>query len=178
MNMSSNDTNSAAHIWARAAQALRPPPQLPLSDWIEQTIQLQQGLAAEPGPIRLWPWQRAIADAVADNERVTVCKSARVGYTALLDGITGHFCVNDPAAILVLMPTESDARDHVVSNVEATFGASPALRGILGNPGKGEHGRITICHRPFAGGSLRVVAAKAPRNLRRITARVLLIDEC
>ena len=31
--------------------------------------------------------------------------------------------------------------------------------------------------RRFAGGSLKVVAAKAPRNLRRHTARVLLVDE-
>jgi phage terminase large subunit GpA-like protein len=32
-------------------------------------------------------------------------------------------------------------------------------------------------HRRFPGGSLKVVAARAPRNLRRHTARVLLIDE-
>jgi phage terminase large subunit GpA-like protein len=32
-------------------------------------------------------------------------------------------------------------------------------------------------HRRFAGGSLKVVASKAPRNLRRHTARVLFIDE-
>jgi phage terminase large subunit GpA-like protein len=32
-------------------------------------------------------------------------------------------------------------------------------------------------HRRFPGGSLKVVAARAPRNLRRHTARVLLCDE-
>jgi phage terminase large subunit GpA-like protein len=39
-------------------------------------------------------------------------------------------------------------------------------------------GRDTILSRFFPGGSLKIVAAKAPRNLRRHTARVLLIDEC
>jgi len=104
--------------WPRVADALRPPPQLPLSEWIEQTIRLPQGLSAEPGPIRLWPWQKGIPDAIAQTERVTVCKSARVGYTSLLDGVTAHFCLNDPTSILILMPTESDARDHVVSEQE------------------------------------------------------------
>jgi phage terminase large subunit GpA-like protein len=37
--------------------------------------------------------------------------------------------------------------------------------------------RSTILSRRFAGGSLKTVAAKAPRNLRRHTARILLVDE-
>src|SRR3954470_17858580 len=42
-----------------------------------------------------------------------------------------------------------------------------------------EHGedRSTILHRLFAGGRLKVVASKSPRNLRRHTARVLFVDE-
>jgi len=40
-----------------------------------------EGLAAEPGRVRLWPWQRAIADAISDPacERVTLLKPTRVG---------------------------------------------------------------------------------------------------
>src|SRR4029077_10644261 len=37
--------------------------------------------------------------------------------------------------------------------------------------------RNTLLSRRFAGGSLKVVAARAPRNLRRHTVRILLIDE-
>jgi hypothetical protein len=53
----------------RAFEALIPPPQIPLSEWIEQTIRLPQGLPGEPGPSRLWPWQRVIVDAIAESER-------------------------------------------------------------------------------------------------------------
>jgi phage terminase large subunit GpA-like protein len=52
---------------------------------VERNICLPQGLRAEPGSIKLWPWQKGIADAIAETERVTVCKNARVGYTSLLD---------------------------------------------------------------------------------------------
>lgn len=58
----------------------------PLPAWIERTIQLPTGAAAEPGPIKLYPYQTGIAAAIGDPaiERVSVLKSAMIGYTALL----------------------------------------------------------------------------------------------
>src|SRR5262249_50648386 len=40
-----------------------------------------------------------------------------------------------------------------------------------------EAARNTLLSRRLAGGSLKIVASRAPRNLRRHTARVLLVDE-
>ena len=61
-------------VRARALASLRPPPRLPLSAWIEANVVLPQGTTAIPGPMRLWPYQRAIADSIADAavERVVV----------------------------------------------------------------------------------------------------------
>jgi phage terminase large subunit GpA-like protein len=95
----------------------------------------------------------------------------------LLTGLIGHHCVNDPAPILAVLPTESDCRDYVASDIEPIFAASPSLRGVLGEPGRTDAGRNTIVHRMGEGWSLKVVAAKAPRNLRRHAARILLVDE-
>ena len=33
--------------------------------------------------------------------------------------------------ILALLPTEADARDYVVSDIEQIFAATPVLRGVL-----------------------------------------------
>ena len=156
-------------VLVRALGTLRPPPLEPVSTWLEGHLRLPPGLAAEGGPIRLWPTQRGIADALADPaiERVTLVKSARSGFTTLLTGLIAHYCVNDPAPILAVLPTESDCRDDVASDVEPIFAASPSLRGVLGEPGRTEAGRNTIVHRMGEGWSLKVVAAKAPRNHRR-----------
>jgi hypothetical protein len=35
-----------------------------LSQWIESHVSLPEGLVAEPGPMRLWPYQRGVADAI------------------------------------------------------------------------------------------------------------------
>ena len=141
-------------------------------------MMLPRGVTATPGPMRLWPHQREIADAIGDSEieRVTIVKPVRVGFTSLLTAALGSSVANDPAPILSLQPTDADCRDYVVSDIEPTFDATPELAGVL----SADHGverRNTMLHRRFAGGSLKVVAARAPRNLRRHTARVLFVDE-
>jgi phage terminase large subunit GpA-like protein len=163
-----------------ALRSLIPPPRLRLSEWIERNIRLPEGSTALPGPVRLWPYQREIADAIADPaiERVTLVKSVRVGFSTLLTAAIGHFASNEPAPVMLLLPTESDARDAMVSDIEPLFAASPALRGVLTDGGDDGEMRNTLLSRRFPGGSLKIVAAKAPRNLRRHTVRILLIDEC
>jgi phage terminase large subunit GpA-like protein len=120
-------------IGQRIRARFAPPPRLPLSTWLEGNIRLPEGLSAVAGPLRLWPWQRQIADAISDPlvERVSLVKAARVGFTTLLTGAIGAFVANDPAPILVLLPTEADARDYMVSDIEPIFAASPALRRSL-----------------------------------------------
>jgi phage terminase large subunit GpA-like protein len=165
-------------IRRRALQALVPPARLPLSEWMEAAMVLPQETSAMPGKVRLWPYQRAIADAMTDPEveRVTLVKSVRVGFTTLMTGALASFVANEPAPVLALLPTEADARDFVVSDLEPVFDATPSLRGLL-SADQAEGGRSTLMHRRFPGGSLKVVAAKSPRNLRRHNVRVLLIDE-
>lgn len=159
-----------------ALAALKPPAKLALSTWIEGHVFLPSALAAQPGRMRLWAPQREIADSIGDDsvERITILKSARVGATQLMVGALGHFVQNDPSPVLCVVPAEADARHLVVSVVEPTFNESPALRAALTAGGAS---RDTMLHRQFAGGSLSVVSARAPRNLRARTARVLFADE-
>jgi phage terminase large subunit GpA-like protein len=160
---------------AAAFRVLAPPPHLKLSGWLEKELRLP-ATSAQPGPIRLWPFQRAIADAIGDPaiERVTVVKPTRIGYTSLLVGAIASYVANEPTTILALLPTEGDARDFTVSDLEPLFQATPAVAAALS---ANEHDRSTLLSRQFGGGSLKIVAARAPRNLRRHSVRVLLADE-
>ena len=53
---------------------------------------------------------------------------------------------NEPAPILCLLPTEADCRDYMVSDLEPTFQASPALRGALSREVDHGEDRSTILH--------------------------------
>ncbi|AXS42406.1 phage terminase large subunit family protein [Breoghania sp. L-A4] len=165
-------------IRRNALAALRPPPKMRLSDWIESHVQLPSDVSSIPGPVRLWAFQREIADAIGDStiERVTLVKPVRVGFSTLLTGALASFVANDPAPILSLLPTEADCRDYVVSDIEPIFSASPTLTGLIVDDND-PSGRNTLLSRRFPGGSLKIVAAKAPRNLRRHNVRILFIDE-
>lgn len=162
----------------RAMAALVPPSRLPLSQWIETHLRLPQGVSDQPGKVRLWAPQRGIAEAISDPaiERVTLVKPVRVGFTTLLTGAIASYVANDPSPILALLPREADCRDYVVSDVEPIFEATPALQGLLSSVSD-ESDRNTLLSRRFPGGSLKVIAAKAPHNLRRHNVRILLIDE-
>jgi phage terminase large subunit GpA-like protein len=169
---------TAVNVCNAALRVLAPPPRLRLSEWIEANLVLPQGVTALPGAVRLWPYQVGIADAISDpaSERITLVKPVRVGFTTLLTGAIAAYIVNEPSPILALLPTESDARDYIVSDIEPIFSVSPALRGALSGDTEGGE-RNTLLHRRFGGGSLKVVAARAPCNLRRHTAKILLVDE-
>jgi phage terminase large subunit GpA-like protein len=164
-------------IRRNALQALRPPQRISTADWIEANIFLPAESSATPGRMQLWPYQRGICDALDDPEieRVSVAKSARIGYTALLGGIIASYVSNAPAPILAIQPTSDDARDWSVE-LEQVFEASPALRGLLSDEAD-ESGRSTMLARRFPGGSLKFLAARSPRTLRRHTAKILCLDE-
>jgi hypothetical protein len=90
--------------------------------------------------------------------------------TALLTGAIRSFAANEPCPVLVLLPTESDSRDDVVADVGTIFAATP-VRGTLKQMEDGE--RKTLLHRRFPGSSVKIVAARPPRNLRRHRVRAL-----
>lgn len=167
-----------ADIMARARRRLMPPMREQLSTWVEREMILPPEVADVAGPVALWPFQRGIADAFTDPllDRITLVKPTRVGFSTLLTGIVGHYCVNDPCPIIVYLPTDDDCRDYMVSDVEPIFAASPALQSVLSGD-LDEAGRNTLSQRRFPGGSLKILAAKSPRNFRRHNAKVVLFDE-
>ena len=126
--------------------AFAPPPKLQLSTWMEEHIPLPAGDAAVPGKMRLYGYQREIADVIGDPliERVTVIKSARTLLVGALANV--H---NDPSSLLCLLPVKDDARNFVVSQVEPVFAESPVVK--LDAPKSHAHDRDTMLFRRFAG---------------------------
>jgi phage terminase large subunit GpA-like protein len=156
---------------------LRPPAKITLSEWAEQNFVLAEGSSARPGRFRLWPYQKEMLDAIGDSsiERVSVIKSARVGYTkSLMAGIAATVAT-DPCAIILLVPTDDDARGYAVDEIEPAFDQSPALKGLI-KTGRMD-GRNTLTMKSFVGGSLKILSARSPRNLRRHDAKKLFVDE-
>lgn len=163
---------------AETLQLLVPPPRLSLADWAEQEFRLPERSSAQPGRFRLWKYQRGWLDAIGDRTktRVTIIKAARTGFTKCLGATIGSYAANDPCSIILLVPTDDDTRRYAVDEIEPSFEETPALRNVM-RRGRAD-GRNTLTMKSFlGGGSLKILAARSPRNLRAHDAKVLLIDE-
>lgn len=158
---------------------LKPPPKLTLSQWAERYAVLSKETSAQTGRFRAFAYQRGIMDAITDPSvtTVTVRKSARIGYTKILDHVVGYYIHQDPAAILAVQPRVEDAEDYSSTELAPMLRDTPVLAAIAGDARARDSGN-TILKKLFRNGaSVRLVGANSPGGFRRITARIILFDE-
>ena len=98
-------------LLSNALDLWRPPQRLKLSEWADRYARLSAESAAAAGKWRTIPYQREIMDAFTDPriDMVVVQKSARVGYTKILNNLIGYHIHQDPCPIMVVQPTVEDA---------------------------------------------------------------------
>lgn len=159
-------------------RALRPPPRLSLSQWADRYFVLSAESAAEPGRWRTLPYQRGMMDAITDPnvEQVSVMKSARIGYTKVLNAAIGYFMHQDPCPIMVVQPTVEDAQGYSKEEIAPMLRDCDVLRDLIQEP-KAKTSESTILHKSFPGGSLSMVGANSGRGFRRVSRRVVIFDE-
>lgn len=170
-------------ILARAAdESFRPPPILSLSEWADRKFYLSPESAAEPGRWRTLPYQKGMMDAVTDPtvEKISVMKSARVGYTKMIDATVGYFIDQDQCSMLVVQPTVDDAKGFSKEEIAPMLRDCPDLAKIIFNDeeemGPKDSGN-TILHKRFPGGVLSLAGANSAAGFRRVTRRVVIFDE-
>jgi phage terminase large subunit GpA-like protein len=159
---------------------LTPPPDLTVSQWADTNRKLSSEASAEPGQ---WltsraEYQRGVMDAVSDPdvETVVVMSSSQVGKTEVVNNTVAYHIDQDPAPIMVVMPTERDAETWSKDRFAPMARDTPCLSGRISDP-KSRDGSNKILHKRFAGGHLTIVGANAPSGLASRPIRILLCDE-
>lgn len=175
--------NAAATIGQLRKDALRtltPPPRLTISEWADRYRRLSPESSAEPGQFRTSraEYQRGIMDAVTDPavDRLVVMSSAQIGKTAVLENVIGYYISQDPAPILVLMPTLEMAQAFSKDRLSTMLRDTPILRGQVKDPRARDSGN-TMLHKTFAGGHITLTGANSPANLASRPIRIVLGDE-
>lgn len=161
------------------AEALKPPPKLTLSQWANRYAHLSPETSADAGKFRAFGYQNGIMDSITDPsvKQVTVIKSARVGYTKILDHVVGYFIHQDPSPLLLVQPRVEDAEDYSRTEIAPMLRDTPVLAEIAGDL-KAKDSNQRILKRVFRNGaSVAFIGANSPGGFRRITARVAAFDE-
>jgi phage terminase large subunit GpA-like protein len=158
---------------------LKPPPKLSLSEWANQNAVLSAENSAQTGKFRAFGYQRGLWDAITDPTvtKVSMMKSARVGYSLLLSHVIGYFTSQDPSPILMVHPRTEDAERFSKTNVAPMLRDTPCLAAIQA-PAKTRDSGNTILVKSFLNSSsLTLVGANSPAGLRALTVRIVLFDE-
>lgn len=163
-----------------AAQALRPLPNLSVSDWADQYRMLSSESSAEPGRWRTdrAPYQRDIMDSFTDLRirRVVVMSCSQVGKSDVMNNVIGRFAHLAPAPILMIQPTVDMAQDYSKSRIAPMIRDTKALRDIFRDVKSRESGN-TILSKLFPGGRLIMGGANSPAGLASRPIKILLADE-
>lgn len=163
---------------AEVLLAWAPPPKLTLSQWADEHAILSAESSADLGKWRTIPYQRGIMDAITDRhiEAVTVMKSARVGWTKIINHAIGFHMHYDPCPIMVVQPTIGDAEGYSKDEIAPMLRDTEVLMALVPESNRRDGGN-TILHKQFPGGQLRLVGADSPRGFRRVSIRFLAFDE-
>lgn len=161
-----------------ALEAFRPPEKLTLSEWADKFAFLSAESSAEAGRWHTLPYQKGMMDAVTDPsvEQITVMKSARVGYTKMINHAIGFHIHQDPCPIMVVQPTVEDAQGYSKEEIAPMLRDTPCIAGLV-TEAKAKDGSNTILQKGFPGGTLSLVGANSPRGFRRVSRRIVLFDE-
>lgn len=173
-----NWSQTVGDLAARVRGAWRPPVRLDLNAWAEDRFYLSAESAAEPGRWRSIPYQRGILNAFTDPDvyQVSVMKSARVGWTKVVNAVVGYHMDMDPCPIMVVQPTIEDAQGYSKEEIAPMLRDCPALAAIAPAE-KTRDGDNTILAKRYRGGSVSIVGANSPRGFRRVSRKVVLFDE-
>lgn len=173
---------SVEEIITRARRAWKPSPKLTLSEWADREYVLSAESSAQSGKWTTIPYQKGIMDAFTDRRviSVSVMKSARVGWTKIVNAFVGYSIHHDPASMMVVQPTVEDAKGYSKEEIAPMLRDVPALAAIViedaEDKGPRDSGN-TILHKKFPGGVLQFVGANSGAGFRRVSRKRVLFDE-
>jgi phage terminase large subunit GpA-like protein len=169
---------SLSQLEKSAYAAFKPPKKLTLSEWADEYAYLSAESSAEGGRWHTLPYQKAMMDAITDPkiEQVTVMKSARVGYSKILNHIIAYHIHQDPCGIMVVQPTIEDAAGYSKEEIAPMIRDTKVLTNLVSDA-KTRDSNNTILQKQFPGGVLSLVGANSARGFRRVSRRIVLFDE-
>ena len=169
---------SISELEKSAYAAFKPPKKLTLSEWADEYAYLSAESSAEGGRWHTLPYQKAMMDAITDPkiEQVTVKKSARVGYSKILNHIIAYHIHQDPCGIMVVQPTIEDAAGYSKEEIAPMIRDTKVLTNLVSDA-KTRDSNNTILQKQFPGGVLSLVGANSARGFRRVSRRIVLFDE-
>jgi len=177
------ELKAAARWSARRAllEASRRPAPVSVAPWVTKNLRVPDG----PHEGKLYqssetPYLTEILECLSDEHpcnRVSVRKSAQLGYTLCLMGWVGAVIAQRGARSMIVMPTISAAGDFVDEKLAPLIERTrPLYARVLPTKQKSGEGSTRLVKK-YPGGSCRITGANSSADLRSKTVQYIAADE-
>ena len=156
-------------IGKTAAQCLKIPPRITLSEWADT----YRYIPSESGSINgRWrtsyaPYQKEMMDAISDplSERVVIMCSAQIGKSELLLNTIGYYIHQEPCNIAVVQASGAAAQGFSKERFSPMVRVTPVLRDLVAD-NKSKETSSTVRTKQFVGGFLNFLSGSNPSELK------------
>lgn len=153
---------------------------LNLVDWADKYRNLSPESSSEIGRwnTNRTPYMKEPMEVISDKktEEIVIMASAQVGKTELILNLIGYCIHQDPAPIMVVLPTEEIANAFSEDRLATMIRDTDVLKNRVFES-KSRNTSNTKLHKNFEGGHITIVGANAPSSLASRPIKILLCDE-
>ena len=134
------------------------PDDLTVSQWADKYRRLSPESSAEAGPWRTkkTPYLKEVMDAFTDPtvRHIVMVAASQVGKSEAMNNIIGYIIDQDPGSILMIEPTNGDAREYSKLRIAPMVRDTKVLRNRVAKTLRGDTGN-TILQKSYPGGAGR-----------------------
>lgn len=169
-----------AEIVMRGLEMLEPRERISIIEWAEENIILPD-TTPMPGPFRIEnsPHLAEILEAVADPSvrKITIMGSAQLGKTLFEMIVWAYKVVNDPAPMLIMQPTDREARAFAQQKLEPLIESSPVLKKFVADKKRGAGNDSTTRMKVYRGGTTEIISGTAKGTTRQRSVKYTMADD-
>lgn len=162
------------------AAAIRPDPDLTITQWAEQHRVLSSETSAEPGPWRTErvPHTREIMDVLSPldpTQEVTFVAGTQVGKTEVGNNFIGFIIDVAPGPTMMVYPTSNTGKRSSRTRLAKMIEATPRLRAKISDASRDQSNSASL--KQFPGGVLAIAGANSAAELKSMPVKNLFEDE-
>lgn len=179
MSISPIQADNLRSATRRGLIALHRPRPMTAVEWMNENYYLPVESSYQEGKWETLPFQVAIINSMGNDEirENNLIKSARVGYSKMLLGVTAFLLEHKKRNGLLFQPTDGDAENFMKAHVEPVIRDVPKLRELAPWYGK-KHRDNTLSMKRFSNGrGLWVLGGTAAKNYREKSVDFVIYDE-
>ena len=165
---------------ARPFASLKAPEKLTVSEWADKYRRLSSESSAEPGPWRTkkTPYLKDVMDSFTDTKvrHIVMVAASQVGKSEALNNIIAFIIDQDPGSILLIEPTNGDAKEYSKLRIAPMIRDTPRLKRKVAQTLRGDTGN-TIMQKSYPGGIITLCGSTEAHALASKPIRYVLGDE-